>query len=182
MLQYVCVFKEGETHNSFSAAFTNSSSRSGHSSLRNLQNNWRPCFQTQLLSSTQNAKKDHNSSFGLLNHSRVHTLKALHHHNVSEWALFSVVSLVRWSTKSKRFDLIDLLSCPLAAVRVSLSQASAGDTGNLCSLICVIVRGVAHSESSIIHSGHIQQVIVCCCIPSTSEKCFIHLHVWQEHP
>lgn len=103
---------------------------------------------------------------------------------LSEWekTLFSEYWSRGEGTKCKRFDQIDLLSRSSAGVWTSLSRASAGCTGNLRSLICVIVRGETQNESSIIHSGHIQQVIVCCCITSAPEKRFIHLHAWQEYP
>lgn len=114
------------------------------------------------------------------------TNSSLHYNNVIQWTfwmredlIFSVL-IVGEGTKCKRFDQIDLLSRSSDGAWTSLSQASVGCAGNLCSLICVIVRGERQNESSIIHSGYIQQVIVCCCIMSAPEKRFIRLDVWQE--
>lgn len=66
-----------------------------------------------------------------------------------EKTLFSAHRSRGESTKCKRFDQIDLLSRCSAAARTSLSRASVGCAGNLCSLICVIVRGdrMTHQSS-----------------------------------
>ncbi len=113
--------------------------------------------------------KDHNSCNSLLSEScKLSAARSatMSFSELSEWekTLFSEYWLWGEGTKCKRFDQIDLLSRSSAGVWTSMSRASMA--GNLHALICVIVRGGTQNESSIIHSGHIQQVIVCCCITS----------------
>lgn len=136
---------------------------------------------------TRASERDHKCCNSLLSQSSTHTQAystTMSFSELSEWekTLFSEYWSRGEGTKCKRFDQIDLLSRSSAGVWTSLSRASVGCTGNLRSLICVIVKGETQNESSIIHSGHIQQVIVCCCITSAPKKRFIHLDVWQEYP
>lgn len=152
-----------------------------------LENNSGPSFQTPLHSQVHKTERkittSCNSSAGsaprILRRARCHSVNFPNERRPH----FQSYRLWGEGTKCKRFDQIDLLSRSPTAVRPSLSRASAGGHGgDLGSLICVIVGGGMQNESSIIHSGRIQQVIACCCIASAPTERFIHLHVRRERP